>query len=392
MLRSGNRVTLLENGAEYFPALLAAIDAAQRDIHLETYLFAADPAGAAVAEALARAAQRGVRVRVILDGFGCRALAPSLQHQWAKTGVEWLYFRPLRRRLFSLGAAEFALRRPRLRRNHRKLVVIDAQVAFVGGINIIDDHNAPGWPDHRYDYAVRIEGPVLADIYPAACRLWRLTRWHQLGRGARPAKAARVPIDMTPHGDQMAQFVLRDNLGHRREIEDAYLAAIRSAHREIVIANAYFLPGYQLRRALVDAAGRGVRVVLLLQGRADHPFARWASRALYGHFLDHGIEIREYHASYLHAKVAVIDSHWATVGSSNIDPFSLWLSREANVVVYDAAFAAQLRMRLEVAMRRGSHAIHRMQWRRVGRWRRALAWLAYVGVRWLVALTGPNLG
>jgi len=374
MLRAGNRIELLENGAEYFPALIAAIEAAEREIYFESYIFAADHTGYAVAHALTRAVLRGVQVRVMLDGFGALAFDAGIRHEWWVAGVDLLIYRPPR----------LGLHWPRLRRLHRKLVVLDARVAFVGGINVIDDRNAPGRPDHRYDYAVRIEGPLLADIYPAARRLWRLVSWSQLQR--RPARSPRLRLDMRPCGESRAQFVLRDNLRHRRDIEQAYLSAIRSARHEIVIANAYFLPGLHLRRALVAAAQRGVRVVLLLQGRSDHPLVREASRALYRNFLEAGVEIREYHASFMHAKVAVIDGTWATVGSSNIDPFSLWLAREANVVIVDTTFARQLRASLEAALQQGSHVLHRMTWRRIGWFKKTLSWVAYGLLRVLMGL------
>lgn len=374
MLRAGNRIELLENGAEYFPALMAAIETAEREIYFESYLFAADHTGYEVAHALSRAVLRGVRVSVMLDGFGAFGFDADIRHEWRVAGVDLLIYRPPR----------LGLHWPRLRRLHRKLVVIDARVAFVGGINVIDDRNAPGRPDHRYDYAVRVEGPLLADIYPATRRLWRLLSWSQLHR--RPARSPRLRMDMTPRGEVRAQFVLRDNLRHRRDIEQAYLSAIRSARHEIVIANAYFLPGMALRRALVAAAQRGVRVVLLLQGRSDHPLVREASRALYRNFLEAGVEIREYHASFMHAKVAVIDDVWATVGSSNIDPFSLWLAREANVVMVDPTFARQLRASLEAALQRGSHVLHRMTWRRIGWFKKMWSWLAYGLLRVLMGL------
>ncbi len=374
MLRAGNRVELLENGAAYFPALIAAIETAEREIYFESYIFAADHIGYEVAHALSRAVLRGVRARVMLDGFGALGFDADLRHEWRIAGVDLLIYRPPR----------LGLHWPRLRRLHRKLIVIDARVAFVGGINVIDDRNAPGRPDHRYDYAVRVEGPLLADIYPATRRLWRILSWSQLHR--RPARSPRLRMDMSPRGETLAQFVLRDNLRHRRDIEQAYLAAIRAARREIVIANAYFLPGMSLRRALIAAAQRGVRVVLLLQGRSDHPWVRMASRALYRNFLEAGIEIREYHASFMHAKVAVIDEAWATVGSSNIDPFSLWLAREANVVVFDTNFARQLRMSLEAALQHGSHTLHRMTWRRIGRFERMASWTVYGILRLLMGL------
>lgn len=378
MLRAGNRVDLLTNGAQFFPALIAAIATARQEVFLESYLYEADASGLAVADALAHAAARGVRVQVVLDGFGVRRLDAGIRQRWQAAGVALIVYRPLR--------WDSGWRRPRLRRMHRKQVVIDARIAFIGGINIIDDGNGRGHPDHRYDYAVRVEGPLLADIYPAVRRLWRLLRWNELHR--HPPMEPPLTLDMTPRGDQLAQYLLRDNLRHRRDIEDAYLAAIRSARREILIANAYFLPGRAIRQALIDAARRGVRVVLLMQGMAEYRLVYYATLALYREFLEHGIEIREYHASFMHAKVAVVDTHWATVGSSNIDPFSLWLSREANVAVHDEAFVRALHDSLCATMKRGSHAIHRMRWRRIGWPLRTASRLAYALLRALAGLAG----
>jgi cardiolipin synthase len=242
---------------------------------------------------------------------------------------------------------------------HRKIALVDARVAFVGGINVIDDVDAPGQPP-RFDYAVRIEGPLVAKIYPVAKRLWALmnairlqTRWPESGEPGSP---------MEFRGNQRAAFVIRDNIGHRRDIEQAYLAAIGKAKSEILAANAYFLPGVTFRRTLLDAAARGVRVVLLLQGKVEYVLQHYATRSLYGTLLDAGIEIYEYHKSFLHAKVAVIDRHWATVGSSNIDPFSLLLAREANVVIENDEFAGELRADLLAAIADGARQVRRDRW------------------------------
>jgi cardiolipin synthase A/B len=377
-IRAGNHITLLENGAQYFLALIAAIDAAEREIHLESYIFEPDATGQRVVEALTRAARRGVRVKLLLDGFGARTFPEALARSLRSAGIALMFYRP--------EATPYRLRRHRLRRMHRKIAVIDARLAFVGGINIIDDSNAPDHPSHRYDYAVRVEGPLLADIYPAVWRLWWLMRWSRIGH--RPRRTCPLPVALTPGGSVAAEFVQRDNLKHRRAIEDAYLAAIRNARAEVLIANAYFLPGRRFRQALVEAAQRGVRVVLVLQGRTDHPLFQLAARALYRYFLERGIEIFEYHASELHAKAAVVDADWATVGSSNIDPFSLLLAREANVVVHDREFARQLRQSLGQAMARGAHAIQRQSWRRVPWYQRLASWGLYGLVRLAMGLLG----
>ena len=377
----GNQIILLHNGAEYFPALETAINEAQHEVHLETYIFEHDATGIRVAEALKRAARRGVATHLLLDGFGSQDLPRKVIQEMLDAGVQVLIFRQK--------ISPLSLRRNRLRRMHRKLAVVDASIAFIGGINIIDDlhnlHNLEPLPP-RFDYAVSIKGPLLTEIYPAARRLWMLVAWAHFSR-----RRIDYPILRPagkPCGSQLAAFVMRDNLRHRHNIEQAYLHAIVNAGSEIIIANAYFLPGGNFRRALSDAARRGVRVVLLLQGRVEHRLQHYATHALYGSLLDAGIEIYEYHKSYLHAKVAVIDRHWATVGSSNIDLFSLLLAREANVVVDDESFAAELRLSLEQAMTEGSAQVLRESWKRQSWLIRAMSWASYYVVRYLQGLVG----
>ena len=370
---SGNRITLLRTGAEYFPALEAACDAAVHEIHLETYIFEDDRTGRRIAQALLRAARRGVTTHVLIDGFGSKDISDELLHDMQDGGVRVLKYRP--------DISPWTLRRERLRRMHRKIAVIDARVAFVGGINIIDDMHTPRQKPPRFDYAVRVEGPLLADIYPVVTRLWILVMWTQL-RERWPQRPV-ISVHAERCGVQRAAFLIRDNLGHRKDIENAYLGAIARAKTEIMIASAYFFPGLSFRRALVEAAARGVRVVLLLQGRIEYRLLHYAARALYGRFLDAGIEIHEYRRSFLHAKVAVIDGRWSTVGSSNIDPMSLLLAREANVVINDAGFGRELKTSLTDAMENGAHRVHRATWKRQPLQARALNWLCYELVRFL---------
>lgn len=378
MIRPGNRLTLLENGAEYFPALIAAMDAARHEIHLETYIFTDDTAGREVADALMRAARRGVVTRLLLDGFGSRDLSAGLLAQMRGAGVEAQFYRPER--------GLMRLRRHRLRRMHRKLAVVDARIGFVGGINVVDDHTGRNLAAPREDFAVEVRGPLVADIHAAARRLWRLLEWSRMG--LRRGEDAWLRADTQVVGTQRAEFLTRDTLHRRRSIERAYLKAIGHAREEILIANAYFLPGRRFRRALAQAARRGVRVVLVVQGHTDHLLYQAASRALYRFFLENGMEVHEYHTSELHAKAAVVDGHWATVGSSNIDPFSLLLAREANLVSHDADFARVLRDRIQRARDRGAHRIHRQAWREISWPTRFASWLAYGLVRGLMGLAG----
>ncbi|HRH79445.1 MAG TPA: cardiolipin synthase ClsB [Thiobacillaceae bacterium] len=383
MFRPGNRLTLLENGASYFPALLEALDGARQEIHLESYIFEPDDTGRAVLDALIRAARRDVRVHMLLDGFGCRDFPPEIAEKLAAAGVQLMFFRP---------EPSFLLRfrRHRLRRMHRKIVLIDARIAFVGGINVIDDRTGQPLrgrqPAHRYDYAVRMEGPVLVDVWQAVRRLWWLVRWSRIGH--RPGLGRDPQPDAHAIGTQPAAFLVRDNLRNRRAIESAYLDAIRAAREEILIANAYFLPGRRFRQALIQAARRGVRVVLLMQGATDHRLYLLAAQALYGHFLENGVEIHEYRASYLHAKVATVDEDWSTVGSSNIDPFSLVMAREGNVFVRDCRFTDELRRSLHQAIRERARPLHARLWRRQPWYRRAASWAVYGLVRLAAGLVG----
>jgi cardiolipin synthase len=350
---NGNRLALLKSGAEYFPALLAEVDAARHEIRLETYIFEADATGRAGAAALVRAAQRGVDTCLMVDGFGSKDLDRGLVREMERGGVRFLVYRR--------NISPWTLRRTRLRRLHRKIAVIDARVAFIGGINVVDDMTPPDPGLPRFDYAVRVEGPLLARIHPDVKRLW--SRMSAIRFGAQPPAASAIRPAAEILGNQRAAYVIRDNLRHRRAIEEAYLAAIGRARSEILISNAYFFPGRSFRRALMAAAGRGVRVVLLLQGRVEYVLQHYATRSLYGTLLDAGVEIHEYHKSFLHAKVAVIDRHWATVGSSNIDPFSLLLAREGNVMVEDAQFAGELQESLLAAMAEGAEQVKRERWR-----------------------------
>ena len=376
-LVSGNRLQLLESGGEYFPALIAAIDAAAHEMHLETYIFADDGIGRRVVAALARAAQRGVAVRVLVDGFGAREFAGGLGASLAASRVEVMTYRP--------EAGRYGFRRHRLRRLHRKLAVIDGSVAFVGGINVIDDFDDGRSASARFDYAVSVEGPLVARIHADMRHVWRLVRWAHLGH--RPPAPPALPAAPAVAGNIAAALLIRDNLRHRRDIENAYLEAIQSARSEILIANAYFLPGRRFRKVLLQAARRGVKVRLLLQGRSDHLLLYYATLSLYDRMLSAGVRVFEYQPAELHAKVAVIDGDWATVGSSNIDPFSLLLSREANVVVRDTAFAAQLRASLEAGLDSAAKEIRIEDQRRRSWLLRLATTSAYSLVRFLLGVT-----
>ena len=418
----GNAVRLLKNGQAFFPALCQAIDAARSSVHLETYIFTLDRSARAVLVALARASARGVKVRVVIDGFGSQDEAPEVMRRIVRAGGQCRIYRPEPR---WLGRLFFS--RNRLRRLHRKMAVIDGRVAFVGGINIVDDYDDLDVHEGhalgtRFDFAVEVVGPLVPYAVHAQELLWvRLRgagrrRLARLAQAARDSAAGRLPrafdqsgatqdvlrrfgwrglrrppyeVPGDPPGVLRAALVLRDNLRFRQTFERAYLYGIARARKDILIASAYFFPGLRFRRALARAAARGVRVRLLLQGKIEYRMQYYATNALYAELLGAGIEIYEYMPSYLHAKVAVIDDV-ASVGSSNLDPFSLLLAREANVIVDDAGFASQLRAELEAEMEQGGHQVLAAVHGGRGRLRRWIDNAAYTLLRIGVALTGQS--
>lgn len=387
----GNDVQLLRGGGEFFPALCAAIGKAKYSVHIETYIYSHDASGECVVQALQAAARRGVEVRVALDGFGSASTANDLVRVLDDVGGRCNIYRPERG-----GRYRFALSRQRLRRLHRKTAVIDDTVAFVGGINILDDNTDPnhGRLEHpRFDFAVRVSGPLVAEVVHAQRRLWAKLEWARTR--LRPASWAKAfgPMKRSAAahatGHMRAALITRDNLRNRQSIEQSYLDTLELATHDVIIANAYFFPGHRFRKALRQAAARGVRVRLLLQGMVEYRLQHMASRSLYDSLLKSGIEIYEYMPSILHAKVAVIDDY-ATVGSSNLDPFSLLLAREANVVVADKAFASTLRTELELAIKTGGKQMLAEDFSRRGLLARAGHRIAYTLLRIAVALTGKG--
>lgn len=359
-LQAGHHLRLLEGGDALFPAMVQAMDHARRLVHLETYIFEFAHGALAVAQALERAALRGVEVRLVVDGAGTPQLPAEWVQRFAQAGVQWRTYAPLGR----LGL----LIPSRWRRLHRKLCVVDGGVGFCGGINLIDDRDDVSLGRlslPRLDFSLQVSGPLVADMLdtmePLWWRLqavsaarqrhfrdaWQAVRegwFHHEGGGGGVGVAAQAT-------DAQAALLLRDNLLHRHDIERAYLKAIGEARTEVVIANAYFIPGQRLRRALLHAVQRGVRVRLLVQGKYERFLQYHAPRPVHHRLLAAGVEIHEYAPSALHAKVAVVDGRWATVGSTNLDPLSLLLAREANVVTTDPDFARQLRDRLDVLVR-----------------------------------------
>ncbi|NRR31920.1 cardiolipin synthase ClsB [Oxalobacteraceae bacterium] len=365
---AANEVRLLHCGTDYFPALIEAIDAARWEVYFETYIFANDATGQAVQGALMRAAGRGVMVRMITDWFGTgNANVQRMHTQLLAAGVAHRIFNPW----FKRGVT----------RTHRKICVVDHELAFVGGININDDmfcdynHNialsAPRW-----DFAVAVRGPLVEAIQKEAetqwARLGRMGIFKRIGLYRDIRKVNKVAVQSM----MQAGFVVRDNLRNRVTIQRAYLQALGRAKKSVLLANPYFAPGRKFRRALASAAERGVEVVLLI-GVGEMWLQDAVAHSFYPKLLAAGVKVVEYHKTQLHAKVAVIDDHWATVGSSNVDGLSLFLNQEANVVIKDAEFARSLRQHIELAIADGV-VIHQDDFAHVGHVRRIGYEIAFV--------------
>ena len=331
-----NRVQLLENGEEYFPRVFEALRQAQSEILLETFIVFEDKVGNELQKILIEAAQRGVRITVNLDGFGCGELSTEYLAALSNAGVRLQIFDPAPR--------HFGIRTNWFRRMHRKIVVVDGTIAFLGGINFSADHLADFGPEAKQDYSVEVQGPAVADIHHFALlqsgRPARAKYWWQRRR------QRRAELAVSDHDGQV-RLVYRDNGEHPGDIEEVYLQVVRSARHRVVIANAYFFPGYRLLREIRNAARRGVEVRLILQGQPDLRVARLAARMTYDYLLRAGVAIYEYCDRPLHGKVALVDEDWSTVGSSNLDPLSLALNLEANVLIRDRAFNRDLFERLD---------------------------------------------
>ena len=399
---------LLQGGRALFPALIHAFDASTNWIQLETYIFDFHGAGADVADALLRAAQRGVTVQILVDAVGTGALPGEWQKKFIDAGVQWCAYSPVG---FGLGF----LLPERWRRLHRKLCVVDEQIVFCGGINVLDDFYDPNHgvlEAPRFDFAVAITGSLATEATDAMALLWWRVQagysarqrhlneaWEKFraaGYGGRTdtkrlAEPKSFVVGASTEGaGRRAALLLRDNLRNRHSIEKAYRKAIGMANQEIIIANAYFLPGGKLRHALIRAAKRGVRVTLLLQGRYEYFMQYHAARPVYGALLAAGVDIHEYSTSFLHAKVAVVDGHWATVGSSNLDPLSLLLAHEANVVVEDKTFARELGACLHEAVANHGERIDPAVYSQRSLVMRVKGWIAYALMRLALLLTGQR--
>lgn len=342
----GNRLELLPDGAAVFKSMWQAIEAAKETIHLETYILRSDRTGQEFSKRLQEKARRGVRVRLIFDSVGAMDIDPVFLNRLRNSGVQMLEYHPI------------APWRPRWawgRRDHRKILVVDGKTAFTGGVNISDAHlaAAEGGQDWR-DAHVRLEGPAAYELD----RLFRAVWFKETGRWFR---SEGHPNDV--RGQSLVRVAANQEFLHRFRIRAAYLSALRASQREVLMANAYFLPDRRVRRALAAAAGRGVSVQILVQGRSDILSVQYASRYRYDFLLRHGVRLFEYSGSILHAKTAAIDGTWSAAGSYNMDHRSLMHNLEVNLHVLDRHFSGQMAQRLREDIAQ-SREIKLADWRR----------------------------
>ena len=380
-LKSGNQLTLLLDGPQAHEAQLRAIASAQHHVHLETYLLTDDELGTRYGEVLQERARAGVKVRLMLDGLGASGAGDDYREALRDAGVELREFNSIN-----------PFKNPRVwrmtRRSHRKTLIVDGRLAFTGGVNITDEYRRSpedprpavgserGWRDTQ----VMIEGPAVAEFQQMF-----LTYWARLGalrdedgcyRSEAVADADARVCAITDQGGDFVDHLMPDappshlmQLRPKYRVEPriyhAYLSAIRLARERIWITQAYFAPTGKLIRALAAAARRGLDVRLLLPSVSDVPLVRYAGRRCYARLLKSGVRIWEYQPAMLHAKTAVIDGVWATVGSANLDYRSLFHNDEANAFIVDAAFAHKLERVFEHDLRHAS-AIQLAQWKRRG--------------------------
>lgn len=319
---AGNSVTLLPDGPAFFADLFATLAAAQHAIRLEFYIVHADQTGEALARLLAAAVQRGVAVTFLYDYFGCFDTPTAYFSRLQAAGVRCAPFNPPP---FRFGLRWFD------RRDHRKIVVIDNQIAYAGGLNIGDEYAGIGMTAW-HDLGVRLRGPAVAELHRLFAETWEETTKDRLPMIPAPATA----------GDAIVAIVAGSPRHVRPRIRNAFHLAIAGAGHRICIETPYFIPGLPTMRTLLRAARRGVAVQLILPEQSDVPLVRLLSRSFYGPLLKGGIRISERRQTILHAKVMMIDDAWGVIGSANLDQRSFHRNDEVNIIVASPSFGQQL--------------------------------------------------
>ena len=325
-LWSGNDLLQLENGEAAYPVMLAAIEGALSSIHLCTYIFDGDDTGKRFVTALARAADRGVEVRVIVDSLGEKYSRPTARELLRGSSVQYRSFLPLR------PGGYLNLR------NHRKLLVVDGLLGFTGGMNIGSRHLVSGRPPVVKDLHFQVRGPAVADLQRTFLDDWRFAKGERLtGKRFFPA--------LPPAGSALLRAVSDGPDKEFRKLHWIILGALSCARQRVTIVTPYFIPDRPLIAALVTAALRGVHITMVLPEVNNLPFVQWASRSYLWEILQQGVRIYAQPAPFVHTKFMVVDGSWSLIGSANLDPRSLRLNFELDLEVYDLDFAQRLEQR-----------------------------------------------
>lgn len=362
-----NRVTLLVDGDAAYEAMFKAIGEAERFILMDSYIFNDDLAGRVFSEALRTSALRGIEVYLIVDGVGTLHVPSAFFEEMKAAGVRLLVYRspaPWRR---SFGI---------LRRNHRKVLVVDGKVGFLGGINIGDEwlpksFGGKGW----HDIHARIEGPAVRELSKLSVATWRV-------HGGVVLDSRKFLPKPEPAGETFANIVGSRERKRRKVIRQSYIKAIRQAKQYIYIANAYFLPDLGIRRALKNACRRGVDVRVMMPKKGDIYSVQLASQSMYSRFMKMGIKIFLWTEAVLHAKTAVIDDQWATVGSFNVDHRSWTMNLEVNLNTMGPMFATQLK-EVFLSDEKQCEALELVTWRKRPFWQKLLEQLAGLFRKWM---------
>jgi len=360
---SHNTIQLVRGGIHYFDLLEELIDRAKESIHLQVYIYEEDETGLRVTHALIRAAQRGVKVYMLLDGYASRALSEASITDIRKAGIHFRWFEPLLKgRRFYVG-----------RRMHHKIFVADGLYSLVGGMNISNRYNdlpdQPAW----LDWAAYTKGEVSTELHNRCMQMWY--------RGNRKAmlSSMRTPFG---DGDCLIRVRINDWVRNRNQISRSYLEMFHRAQSQITIMSSYFLPGRVFRKNLQQAAMRGVRVRIVLTKISDIMLAKLAERFFYPWLLRRKIEIYEYRKKVVHGKIATYDGHWVTVGSYNFNDLSAYASIELNLDVHNQTFSSQVDQTLEEIIKRDCDQItEEALTRKTNLWDQLVYRLAYALVR-----------
>lgn len=361
-----NSATIVRGGADYFARIDHIADGAQYTLHLQTYIFDEDETGRRVADALMRAARRGVAVYMLLDGYASQKLSTAFIERLRSAGVHFSYFSPfLQSSFFYIG-----------RRLHHKLIVADGRTAMAAGINVSNRYNDIGGQPAWLDWALYVEGEAAMGIANVCVRVWNRSRKRQLCPEAGATGVGAIPEGNYP----VCPVRIRRNdwVFYKTEISATYRELFKTAESSVTIMTSYFWPPQRLLRAMARASRRNVKIKLILTGKADVPLAKYAERYLYRWLFRHNIEVYEYQRNILHGKSAVCDNKWLTIGSYNVNNISAFASVELNLDVNDKRLATELNDRFEAIIAADCEQINKETfWERSGVSNKVFYYLAY---------------